>query len=151
MKTTLNINGKDVEITLTAEQVAKITKSSMKITDRIKTFEDACNETGVDFYEFSISNKNTPKDEKAFKMLKIITKALNEGNEIRPSDENQTKYIPYFDMRKKVGSGFAYSDCSSWYYHSDGLSARLFLYSKELAIYFGNQFEQIWYDYIMID
>lgn len=48
MKTTININGNDVEIELTAEQVEKINQASVKITDRLKTWEDACNIKGID-------------------------------------------------------------------------------------------------------
>lgn len=126
MKITINVNGKATEIELTDEQVAVVKKATVKITDRIKTFEDACEEIGVD------KNIDHPFD----KMV-IIIKALNEGWAPDWNDGSQPKYVPYF---KWDGKGFSYDDYDYWY--SDTfVGSRLCFKSSEIAIYAGKQFE----------
>ena len=72
---------------------------TVKITDRIKTYEDACeilgeepiNERGFRCYGFS-------DDEIALRKLKTITRALNEGWKADWNDSNQQKWVPYFTV-----------------------------------------------------
>lgn len=154
MKTTININGKDVEITLTAEQVEKINKSSMKITDRIKTFKDACDylniSTHKDAYNLLKLNRQLNPNillvecEDTYLKLIIITLALNEGNKINLA--NETGYFSYFDYKKKPGSGFVSSDFDRWT-SSSSVSSRLALRTSALAKYSGMQFESLHYEY----
>lgn len=128
--------------------MAKITKSSMKVTNIIKTFEDACGEVGEDYFELMIVLKKLPKDEANYKMLKIIIKSLNEGWTPDWKNESEYKYLPWFDMREKIGSGFFCSVCNQCSRLVCSSPSRLFLKSNELALYAGKQFEQIYYDYM---
>lgn len=116
---------------------------NMKITDRVKTFEDAYEIAG----RLQIPNFNVfPVAERSFfenmwKMT-IITKVLNEGWEPDWDNSDEPKYYPYFYMSP---SGFAF------YVASDGCTcaaagcgSRLRFRTSELARYAGEQFVDIW-------
>lgn len=143
MKTTININGKDVEITLTKEQVEKIKKASLKITDRLKTWEDACEIAGID--PIKSLPYQSPKNDfeeaiNATAQLFIIIDLLCEGWKPNWENSNQYKWYPYF---KYTDSGFGFSDSAYW---SGGTSvgSRLVLPTSELASYAGTQFIEIY-------
>lgn len=108
MKTTLEINGKSVEIELTAEQVAQIKKQSVHYTD-IKTFEDACDFVGIDSEEFEESYGLLPTHVYAYMQLTIISRALNGGTNMNYDDTDEYKYYPYF-YAKGLYRGFSYVD-----------------------------------------
>jgi len=118
------------------------------IMDRVKTFTDACNVLGINPTQVTNNSLDT-NDEIAYKKLKIICKALNEGWEPDWNNINQIKYFPWFDMGKKVGEGFADSDCSSWDGYS-GVPSRLAYKTKELSAYAAKQFESEYYNYLVI-
>src|SRR5688572_22070121 len=63
-----------------------------KITDKVKTFEDACKVVGMKVPAFA---KTDPKDEVAFKKLKVIIRALNQGWKPNWKDDNELKYYPW--------------------------------------------------------
>jgi hypothetical protein len=115
---------------------------NVKITDRIKTFEDALDMVEVsDETSTLLSYNGTDKDmqaSQAFLKLTIIARALNEGWAPDWSNSNQYKYYPWF---KYSGSGFRFNgtlfDFTTTY--STG-GSRLCFHSEELAIYAGNQF-----------
>jgi hypothetical protein len=48
-----------------------------KITDRVKIFEDACEVLGL--FPNAVAQDDDTIDEAAYKKLKVIAKALNEG------------------------------------------------------------------------
>jgi hypothetical protein len=118
-----------------------------KITERIKTYEDACNKLDITpINESALLSSGFTKDEVAYRKIKTITEALNEGWKPDWKDENQKKWIPWFS----VSSGFVFSRTS--YYYSlaaagDGL--RLCFKSNELATYAGKQFVDIYKDFIL--
>lgn len=114
------------------------------ITERIKTFEDACAELGMD----SLLSLPYPSPEgnkeriaiNAFAQLRIITKALNEGWEPDEEDESQVKYYPYF---KKDGSGFRFF-CYYYSYLGPSVGSYLCFKTSELAEYAGKQFTDLY-------
>ena len=153
------------------------------VTERIKTFEDACNELGeenvlVQAYrtaEFNTSgNQNDVSDVVAYLKLRVITEALNEG--WKPQfTHDETRYYPWFyfctqeeidkmDEEKKkrlwlfgggshngASCGLAYAPSNdAWSYSYADISARLAVKSEALAKYFGQQFIDIWADYITL-
>ena len=152
------------------------------VTERIKTFEDACNELGeenvlVQAYrtaEFNTSgNQNDVSDVVAYLKLRVIAEALNEGwepqfttneyrhypwfyiytqEEIDNMDEEKKKSLGLFGGSSHGGSNcglaFAYSN-SAWSASYSALSARLAVKSEALAKYFGQQFIEIWADYLI--
>lgn len=112
---TLNINKENVLNaygSATDEQKAmleiifgKDTFKQKDITDRIKTFEDACKELGSDhplvlayqntnLRDAEVANDN--KDIIAYMKLRIITAAINQGWTPDWKNENEYKYYPWF-------------------------------------------------------
>ena len=122
---------------------------SQKITERIKTYEDACSELGITpVNESALSNIGFTKDEIAYRKIKTITEALNEGWRPDWKDDNQRKWFPWFDL--SVSSGFVF-DYTCWRYSYTGASdgSRLCFKSDELATYAGRQFEGLYKDFII--
>lgn len=88
-------------------------KDNRPVTERIKTFEDACNELGEDHpmvsvYDALVSRANGEqslaewmgKDVVAFLKLRIITEALNEGWHPKFT-EVECRYYPWFYIYTK--------------------------------------------------
>lgn len=121
---------------------------SGNIIDRIKTWEDVLKEKGLDEDEV-LTHKN-PKTKKqkfqnACDKLQLIHEVLNEGWIPDFNNTNQYKYYPWF---KKVGGRWVY-DC--YCYCGDYgaiVGFGFYLKNSELSIYSGNQFLDIWVDYL---
>ncbi|MCH7678507.1 response regulator, partial [candidate division KSB1 bacterium] len=79
------------------------------ITERIKTFEDACKVLKIkpDLPDVSAMPKKHQKALIAHYKLVIIAEALNEGWEPDWSDYNEYKHYPWFEY-SKAGSGFSF-------------------------------------------
>ena len=110
-----------------------------KITDRIKTYEDASLELEEQpIVESIFKSLSFTTDEINYRKLKTITKALNEGWVPDWTNSNQAKWYPYF----RLSSGaFVFDD--TYYDYSDakaGDGSRLCFPSDELATYAGKQF-----------
>ncbi len=156
MKTKLNINGKEVEITLTKEQVQQIKSFEEDITKVIEDFKDACNYLNIktygDAYKLlgmkrqQLISTSIENCEDSYLRLCIYTLALNEGKSVDPKTE--TMYFSYFDHNKKPGSGFFDDDFDIWCGGRSIVSSRLALRTSKLAMYSGQQFEQEHYDYM---
>lgn len=141
-----------------------------KVTERIKTFDDAKRELGDNHplvKEWRSIDNATP-DLEAYLQLRVICAALNEGWEPQFT-ENEMAWFPSHCLWKEIElnglsddwkadhtlikisdkyqseyEGFAYLDS---YYAScltDGYSSRLYLKSKALAMYCGKQFIDLW-------
>ena len=123
-------------------------KENKKITELVKTFEDARKLTGrPDVPDFS----NLPTDmrkhfEAQYKMI-VIAEALNEGWIPDWDNYNEYKYYPWFEMSP---SSFAFYDsyCDSAFAYA-GCGSRLCLKSKELSEYCGKQFIDLWKQFII--
>lgn len=137
----------------------------------IKTFEDACKATGINHEDWLKAHEGASKDVLAFLKLRIIAMALNEG--WHPSfSENEIRYWPWFYVISKeeyeamseeqksrcVGRGsynavangglvFAYANNASTY-SSSNVGSRLAFRTRELAIYAGKQFIDIYADFV---
>ena len=145
------------------------------VRKRIKTFEDACHEIGIDAEAWNrdkISLGLEP-DVLAFLKLRIIVKALNEGWEPRFT-EDECRYYPWFilytgeeynklDEEEKSRvvyrsyyNAFALGgvscasagNVSSYAYANIGV--RLAFKTSELAAYCGRQFLDIWADFVFL-
>ena len=145
------------------------------VRKRIKTFEDACREIGIDAEAWNrdkISLGLEP-DVLAFLKLRIIVKALNEGWEPQFT-EDECRYYPWFilytreeynklDEEEKSRvvfrssnnaaalGGVSYADAS---YDSSNscanIGVRLAFKTSELAAYCGRQFLDIWADFVFL-
>ena len=116
---------------------------SGKITDRIKTYEDACSELGeTPLNESELLSAGFTIDEINYRKLKTVTKALNEGWVPDWTNDKQQKWYPYFRLSSGV---FVFHDTD--YYCSNayaGHGSRLCFPSDELATYAGKQFSEIY-------
>lgn len=119
------------------------------ITERIKTYEDACNEMGIPIAPPRISDMRD--DELAYYKLKVITKALNEGWKPDWANTDERKYYPYFKIANPgarcglADSHSAYARATSYSHHG----VRLAFKSRELADYAGEQFKHIYEDFLL--
>ena len=118
---------------------------SGKITDRVKTFEDACAVLNIDIDWFDSQTQFDSPDELAFKKMKIIVRALNEGWTPNWDNSNERKWFPWFYLDNP--SGFRFGD--SLYAYSSSHSAggsRLCFKTEELCNYAAKQFLPIYKD-----
>lgn len=77
-----------------------------EITERIKSYEDACNELGIEpMDEKSMLAAGFRPDEIARRKIEAITLALNEGKVMDWNSEEQ-KWFPWFN----TSSGFAFNN-----------------------------------------
>lgn len=145
------------------------------VRKRIKTFEDACHEIGIDAEAWNrdkISLGLEP-DVLAFLKLRIIVKALNEGWEPRFT-EDECRYYPWFilytgeeynklDEEEKsrvvyrsysnAGALGGVSYAAAYYgssYAVASVGVRLAFKTSELAAYCGRQFLDIWADFVFL-
>lgn len=140
--------GKQVLSDLFGKQVALYDN----ITDRVKSFEDACQVLGISTNVPEV--KGLPrKHQKAiianYKLI-VIAEALNEGWKPNWQDSDEYKYYPWFDMSNPagVGSSLTYFTASSTYAH---FGSRLCLKNRELAIYFGQTFTDLFNDSLLLN
>jgi hypothetical protein len=122
---------------------------SQKVTERIKTYEDACKELGIlPIKESVLASNGFTKDEIVYRKIKTITEALNEGWKPNWNDADQKKWIPWF--RTNSSAGFVFSNT---YYDysiaSAGCGLRLCFKSDELATYAGKQFTELYKEFIL--
>jgi len=117
------------------------------ITDRIKTWEDVCEELDIDPVDSLPYKKAKTKTEKsinAFFKIQKISEVLNEDVEIDFDNKNQTKYYPYFEKQR-----LGWRACSCNCYSGYGYVGFGFYYTtSEKALYAGNQFIDIYSEYL---
>lgn len=150
---------------------------NVSIQDRIKTFQDACDELGeghpfVQAYRnWETNGLNNQPDIEAYLKLRIIAAALNEGWEPKFT-EDEWRFFPYFvfytqeeidkmseDTKTRVvrrssygayaGGGVAYAYAyDDSSFTSANSGSRLAFRSRELAEYAGKQFVDIYADFV---
>ena len=122
--------------------------STLSITDRVKTFEDACEVLRLENVQIGqVGLDKHSKSIEAYAKLSIISEALNEGWTPDWSDKSQYKYVAWFTH--KSGLGLSYSGYDGWRSNA-GVGSRLCFKSSELATYAGKQFEDIYRDYLTL-
>lgn len=114
------------------------------ITEKIKTIDDAINHLGENDEEVVQLRKLESVKGLSEAILNnqiavIIVKALNDGWVANWNDSKEYKYYPWFYL----GNNFRYPDFNVWCTGS-GTSSRLCLKNKELAIYAGKQFTEVY-------
>lgn len=146
------------------------------VRKRIKTFEDACREIGIDAEAWNrdkISLGLEP-DVLAFLKLRIIVKALNEGwepqftedecryypwfilytreeyNKLDEEEKSRVVYWSYSSYASALG-GVSYASAASGSSVTDAfIGVRLAFKTSELAAYCGRQFLDIWADFVFL-
>lgn len=153
MNTTLKIEipaGYEVDNFDPSTGEIKFREKPKDIKERIKTFADVLNHFGIDETYFNEQNEDLESDEVAYRKVKLIVKALNEGWTPDWSDSDQYKYFPWFNMGSFSGAGFSYFDYDYWRTVS-AVGSRLCFKNRDLAKYAGQQFESIYKDYFLLD
>lgn len=140
--------GKQVLSDLFGKQVALYDN----ITDRVKSFEDACQVLGISTNVPEV--KGLPrKHQKAiianYKLI-VIAEALNEGWKPNWQDSDEYKYYPWFDMSNPAGVGFSDTNSAASYTYAH-VGSRLCLKNRELAIYFGQTFTDLFNDSLLLN
>ena len=157
------------------------------VTERIKTFEDACHELGrmaekgddtaanlLSDYE-SNGNNILVKQTLATMKLSIIAHALNEGwqpqftkgeyryhpwfylytqEQIDRMDKEEKKKLWLFSSNSDNGAMYGLASARSgggWVNSVADFSACLAVKTAELSYYFGQQFIDIWADYLIVE
>ncbi len=127
-----------------------------EITDRVKTYEDACKVLGVEpINEQNAKAQGFRSDEIARRKLETIAAALNEGWKPDWNNTDQYKYYPYFYIQENAkGKGSAGLSYAYTYYAAANtlaiIGSRLCFYASRLARYASNQFTDL-YEQILIE
>ena len=120
------------------------------VTERIKTYEDCCEETGeIPVNEATYKELCFTDDEIVYRKLKTITKAINEGHEPDMLDINEEKWYPVFMIDKSSPSGFVF-DYSNYLCSSAhaGDASRLCFKTEALADFAGKTFIDLYVQFI---
>lgn len=135
-----------VEIFINGEK--KWEHHAIPVTERIKTYEDACRELDIPLMPERC--KGMTEDETAYYSLKVITKALNEGWEPDWTNQEQRKWYPWFEV---TGTNPAGLSCSITYYAVSttyaNVGSRLCFKTEALAKYAGTQFIKLYEKYLL--
>jgi|WetSurMetagenome_2_1015567.scaffolds.fasta_scaffold22847_9 hypothetical protein len=128
--------------------------------EKIKTYEDACKVTGDKHIDEKV---DMPNRLKAYIKLCTIAKALQGAWRPNWANFDQYKYFPRFKIRKQnaslcVGGANSGSDvglsCVGSNYVVSGTDVfcggALASETREIAIYFGEQFVEFWKDYLIV-
>lgn len=127
-----------------------------EITDRVKTYEDACKVLGVEpINEQNAKAQGFRSDEIARRKLETIAAALNEGWKPDWNNTDQYKYYPYFYIQENAyhgaRAGLSFADThNAASYTTAHVGSRLCFYASRLARYAGNQFTDL-YEQILIE
>jgi hypothetical protein len=114
----------------------------MKFTD-IKTFEDACLDQKIGHGAAYFTEGST--DEIAYKKLKVVIRAINQGWIPDWNNADQYKWWPWFNLSS--GFGFSLTHC----YYADThttVGSRLCFESREKAEYAGQQFLDLYKQFL---
>ena len=112
----------------------------------IKSFEDACEVLEINPND--VFSKIDTKDEIAYKKLKIIIKAINNGWTPDWANSNQYKYYTWFYVLSS-GSGFSDTHCNCTLTITY-VGSRLCVDSKDKALYIAEQFKDLYEDYLLL-
>lgn len=134
-----------VEIFINGEK--KWEHHAIPVTERIKTYEDACRELDIPLMPERC--KGMTEDEAAYYSLKVIAKALNEGWEPDWTKDDR-KYSPWFYIEGTNPAGLSFSHTiSSIASGRTGVSSHLCFKTEALAKYAGTQFIKLYEKYLL--
>ena len=120
------------------------------VTERIKTYEDCCEETGdIPVNEATLKELGFTDDEIVYRKLKTITKAINEGYKPDMLDTSEKKWFPVFKVDNSSPSGFVFRysgySCSN---AAAGGASRLCFKTEALATFAGKTFIDLYVKFI---
>lgn len=125
----------------------KFKEQPKPVTERIKTIADVLADNKLTQKEFYEQCAGMPEDEVAYRILKLLAKSLNEGWTPDWDNSSQYKYFAYFWMGGS--SGFRCRGYVYWHSTSD-VGSRLCFKSRELAQHAGEQFTDVFKQFMLI-
>lgn len=152
-------NTRTVLLALFGEDAVMPDKPDYSDYHNVKTMDDVFAATGCNKEEFEKKLADLPEDVQAFMLLRLIRKALNPTWIPNWADTNERKYFPYFSIILPAGVGGAgsgsnlgvscldSSDVAS--YSGAGCGGALASENREIAIWFGEHFAEIWKGYLL--
>lgn len=126
-----------------------------EITERIKSYADACNILGIEpMNEQNMKAQGFRLDEIARRKLETITEALNEGWKPDWNNTDQYKYYPYFYIKEDAKEkGYAGLSSANAYNAAPNTAAyvgsRLCFHDSATARYAGNTFTELYEQFLI--
>ena len=123
---------------------------SQDVTERVKTYLDACHELGREpLDEKKLLELGLTEHDIAYQKLAIVTEALNEGQKLNVCNANVKRWYPWFKPNG-FPSSFAFNVSYCVYASTGaGCGSRLCLKSEKLSNYCGKQFIDLWKQFIL--
>ena len=119
------------------------------IKERIQSFDDVLRYHDIDQATIDQANKSLESDEIAYRQVKLIVSALNEGWVPDWEDSSEYKYYPWFNMGSPSGVGFSY--CVFDYWCSDsGCGSRLCFKTAASVRHVAKEFLELYKSYYVI-
>ena len=154
-------NVKEVLVTMFGKDAVMPDKPDYSDYHNIQTMDDVFAATGCNKEEFEKKLADLPEDVQAFMLLRLIRKALNPTWIPNWADTDEWKYFPYFSIEVPAGVGGAHhgSHLGVSCLYSDtvasssaaGFGGALASENREIAIWFGEHFAEIWRGYLLAD
>lgn len=124
------------------------------VTERIKTYEDACAEVGIEpMNEEVLVKLGFTGEEIARRKVGTIAEALNEGWVPNWNDTDEPKYYPYFNIKPNANGAHAGLSFSFTYNAVSTANAyfgsRLCFKTLELARYAGETFTELYTQFLI--
>ena len=126
----------------------KFKVKNQNVLERITTVPDVLADNDISPLEFDLQCSGFSADERAYKILKLLAKSLNEGWVPDWSNSNEYKYYPWFEMRGS--SGFRFYVFVLWGSHSL-VGSRLCFKTRALAEHAGKNFLDVYKSFMVID
>jgi len=114
----------------------------------VTTVEDLLKENKLTKASFDKSCKDLEKHEKAYRLLVMLAKTLNNGWKPNWKDSNEVKYYPWFEMESS--SGFRFIDGYDIWRSGSDVGSRLAFKSDELAKHAGKYFVDLYKDFMVL-
>lgn len=139
-------DGYEVDLDKSAGEI-RFKEKPKNVMERIKTVADVLSDNDLTEQDFEDLCEELDEDEKAYRLIKLLVKSLNEGWTPDWNNSSEYKYFPYFYMGGS--SGFRFVDYDHWNSNS-GVGSRLCFKSSELAKYAGTQFIDVYRKFIVV-
>lgn len=145
-------NDKTISDKFKKELIAEFGEKALKASDyrAIKTFADACEACDTTEAEFNakFGNLGLDIDTISYEKLKIVYKAINNGWTPDWANSKEYKYYPWFEVVSS-GAGLSYS-FSVYLSTGTTVGSRLCTDKSEKAEFVGNQFKELYEDYLLV-